>query len=56
MPRLISVMNRFGAVGIQSDGNSQLDASQLNFQSNRVEVSSVGIATVYSDPLTIVGL
>ena len=55
MPRLISVVNRFGAVGIQSDGNIQLDASQLNFQSNRVEVQA-GIATVYTDPLTIVGL
>jgi hypothetical protein len=55
MPKLISVVNRFGSVGIQSDGTSQLDAAQLNFQSNRVEVQA-GIATVYTDPLTIVGL
>lgn len=49
-------MNRFGSVGIQSDGTSQSNASQLDFQSNRVEVSSAGIATVYTDPLTIIGL
>ena len=55
MPRLISVVNRFGAVGIQSDGNTLNDGNQLNFQSNRVEVQA-GIAPVYSDPLTIVGL
>ena len=55
MPRLISVVNRFCAVGIQSDGTKLSDGDQLNFQSNRVEVQA-GIATVYSDPLTIVGL
>ena len=55
MPRLISVVNRFGAVGIQSDCTKLSDGDQLNFQSNRVEVQA-GISTVYSDPLTIVGL
>ena len=55
MPRLISVVNRFGAVGIQSDGTKISYGTELNFQSNRVEVQS-GIATVYTDPLTIVGL
>ena len=55
MPRLLSNVNSTGAVGISSDGTSLGNMTDLNFQSNRVEVQS-GIATVYTDPLTIVGL
>ena len=49
MPRLISVVNRFGAVGIQSDGTKLSDGDQLNFQSNRVEVQA-GICLLYTSP------
>ena len=55
MPRLISVVNRFGAVGIQSDGTKLSDGDQLNFKSNRLTLNS-GIATITTDPLTIIGL
>ena len=56
MPRLISQVNSAGAVGIQSDGTSLDNASKINFENNRVTVSSAGIATVTSDPLTVIGL
>ena len=56
MPRLLSQINSAGAVGIQSDGTSLGNATKINFESNRVTVSSAGIATVRSDPLTIIGL
>ena len=56
MPRLLSNVNSTGAVGISSDGTSLGNMSELNFQSNRVKLSATGIATVTSDPLTIIGL
>ena len=56
MPKLISQLNSSGAVGIQSDGTSLDNASKINFEANRVEVSAAGIATVYSNPLTVIGL
>ena len=56
MPRLLSQLNSSGQVGIASDGTSLGNMSELNFESNRVRLSAVGIATVTSDPLTIVGL
>ena len=56
MPRLLSQINGSGQVGIASDGTSLGNMSELNFESNRVKLSAPGIATVTSDPLTIVGL
>ena len=56
MPRLISQVNSAGAVGIQSDGTSLGNATKLNFESNRVKLASTGIATVTSDPISLVGL
>jgi len=56
MPKLLSEVNGAVKVGIQSDGSNLDDASKINFESNRVEVSAAGIATVYSNPLTLVGL
>ena len=56
MPRLLSQVNSTGAVGIASDGTSLGNMSELNFESNRVKLSATGIATVTSDPLTIIGL
>ena len=56
MPRLLSQINGSGQVGIASDGTSLGNMSELNFQSNRVKLSATGIATVTSDPLTIIGL
>jgi hypothetical protein len=56
MPKLISQIN-FGipSVGIASDGSSLGTVEQINFRSNTITISS-GIATVTSDPLTILGL
>ena len=56
MPTLLSTINGGGKVGIQSDGSSLDSASKINFENNRVTVSSAGIATVTSDPLTVIGL
>ena len=56
MPRLLSEVNGSGQVGIASDGTSLGNMKELNFDSNRVKLSAAGIATVTSDPLTIVGL
>ena len=56
MPRLISQVNSAGAVGIQSDGTSLGNATKLNFESNRVKLASTGIATVTTDPISIIGL
>ena len=55
MPTLLSTINGGGKVGIQSDGTSLDNASKINFENNRVVVTS-GIATVTSDPLTVIGL
>ena len=44
-------------VGISSDGTLLGDATQINFESNRVKYdSNTGIATVMTDPLTVIGL
>ena len=56
MPTLLSTINGGGKVSIQSDGTSLDNASKINFENNRVTVSSAGIATVTSDPLTVIGL
>ena len=57
MPRLLSQVNSTGAVGIASDGTSLGNMTELDFESNRVKFdANAGIATVYTDPLTIVGL
>ena len=55
MPKLISQVNSAGQVGIQSDGTALGNASKINFENNRVTVTS-GIASVTSDPLTVIGL
>ena len=57
MPRLISNVNSTGAVGISSDGTSLGNMTTLNYNSNTVEFdSNAGVATVMSNPLTIIGL
>ena len=56
MPRLLSNVNSTGAVGIASDGTTLGNMTTLNLESNRVKLSATGIATVTSDPLTIIGL
>ena len=56
MPKLISQVNSAGQVGIQSDGTALGNASKINFENNRVTVSSAGIATITTDPLTVIGL
>jgi hypothetical protein len=57
MPRLISEVNGSGSVGIASDGVELGNMKTLDYESNRVEFdSNSGVATVFSNPLTIVGL
>ena len=57
MPRLLSQVNSTGAVGIASDGTSLGNMTELDFESNRIKFdSNAGIATVYTDPLTVIGL
>ena len=57
MPRLISEVNGSGSVGIASDGIELGNMKTLDYESNRVEFdSNSGVATVFSNPLTIVGL
>ena len=57
MPRLLSNVNSTGAVGISSDGTSLGNMTTLNYESNRVKFdSNAGVATVYTDPLTVIGL
>ena len=57
MPRLISEVNGSGSVGIASDGVELGNMKTLDYESNRVEFdSNSGVATVLSNPLTIIGL
>jgi hypothetical protein len=58
MPRLISEINSgSGAVGIASDGVDLGNMKKIDYESNRIEFdSNSGIATVFSNPLTIIGL
>lgn len=55
MPKLISEKNGGGEIGISSDGTDVGKAKRLDFQSNRIEINS-GIATITSDPLTLIDL
>jgi len=58
MPRLISEVNSGGgAIGIASDSVDLGNMKKLNYESNRIEYdANTGVATVFSNPLTIVGL
>jgi len=57
MPKLLSAVNGSSQVGISSDGTDLGNMTRLNYESNRVELDATsGIATVFTDPLTIIGL
>ena len=57
MPRLLSAVNGSSQVGVSSDGTDLGNTTRVNFESNRVTLdTTTGVATVFSDPLTIVGL
>ena len=58
MPRLISEINSGGgAIGIASDGIDLGNMKKLDYESNRIEYdTNSGVATVFSNPLTIIGL
>tara|TARA_B100001063_G_scaffold112464_1_gene104965 strand:+ start:471 stop:647 length:177 start_codon:yes stop_codon:yes gene_type:complete len=58
MPRLISAINSgSGAVGIASDGVDLGNMKKIDYESNRIEFDTTsGVATVMSNPLTIIGL
>jgi len=58
MPRLISEVNSGGgAVGIASDGVDLGNMKKIDYESNRIEFDTTsGVATVMSNPLTIIGL
>ena len=55
MPKLISEKNGGGEIDISSDGQDVGKAKRLDFQANRIEINS-GIATISSDPLTLIDL
>jgi hypothetical protein len=56
MPKLISEKNGGGGeIGISSDGQDVGKAKRLDFYANRIEINS-GIATISSDPLTLIDL
>ena len=60
MPKLISEINGSGGggnIGIASDGIELGDMKTLDYESNRIEFdNTTGVATVFSNPLTIIGL
>lgn len=60
MPKLISEINGSGGggnIGIASDGIELGNMKTLDYESNRIEFdSTTGVATVFSNPLTIIGL
>ena len=58
MPRLISEVNAGGgAVGIASDGVDLGNMKKIDYESNRIEFDcDTGVATVFSNPLTVIGL
>ena len=58
MPRLISEVNSGGgAIGIASDGVELGNVKKLDYESNRLKFDNTsGVATVMSNPLTIIGL
>tara|TARA_Y100001968_G_C19286492_1_gene681950 strand:- start:774 stop:950 length:177 start_codon:yes stop_codon:yes gene_type:complete len=58
MPRLISEVNSGGgAIGIASDGVDLGNMKKLDYESNRIEYdTNSGVATVFSNPLTVIGL
>ena len=58
MPRVISEINSGGgAIGIASDGIELGNMKKLDYESTRVEYdTNRGVATVFSNPLTIIGL
>ena len=57
MPRLLSSVNGSSQVGISSDGTDLGHMTRLNFESNRVDFdTNAGVATVLTDPLTVIGL
>ena len=57
MPRLLSAVNGSSQGGVSSDGTDLGNTTRVNFESNRVTLdTTTGVATVFSDPLTIVGL
>ena len=56
MPRLLSSVNGSSQVGISSDGTDLGNMTRLNFESNRVDFdTNAGVATVLTDPLTVIG-
>tara|TARA_R100000008_G_C3541443_1_gene144980 strand:- start:487 stop:657 length:171 start_codon:yes stop_codon:yes gene_type:complete len=56
MPKLMSTVNQHGAIGIRSDGTKIGDATSINIQNRNITAVSSGIATLTTDPLTVVGL
>ena len=57
MPRLLSSVNGSSQVGISSDGTDLGNMTRLNFESNRDDFdTNAGVATVLTDPLTVIGL
>ena len=57
MPKLISQKNNFGTVQIKKDGTTIGQADKINFENKDIRLDvKTGVATVFTDPLTVLGL
>ena len=57
MPKLISQKNNFGTVQIKKDGTTIGQVDKINFENKDIKIDvRTGVATVFTDPLTVLGL
>jgi len=57
MPKLISQKNNFGTIQIKKDGTTIGQADKIDFENKDIRIDvNTGIATVFTDPLTVLGL
>ena len=57
MPKLISQKNNFGTVQIKKDGTTIGQVDKIDFENKDIKIDvRTGVATVFTDPLTVLGL
>jgi len=57
MPRLISQKNNFGTVQIKKDSTTIGQVDKIDFENKDIKIDvRTGVATVFTDPLTVLGL
>ena len=57
MPKLISQKNNFGTVQIKKDCTAIRQVDKINFENKDIKIDvKTGVATVFTDPLTVLGL